>query len=80
VVAINAGVLVTAAVLVAVSPATVSPSLPLAEALVLAVGTALMISVNLLLMRRVFGSRRSPIATSSRPAVPPCAVSRSCTR
>jgi two-component system, NarL family, sensor histidine kinase UhpB len=55
VVAINAGVLVCAAVLLAVSPATVSPTLQLAEAVVLAVGTVLMISVNLLLMRRVFG-------------------------
>ena len=55
VVAINAGVLVTAAILLAISPATVSPTLQLAEAVVLAVGTVLMISVNLLLMRRVFG-------------------------
>ncbi len=55
VVAINAGVLVAAAILLAVSPATVSPTLQLAEAVVLAVGTVLMISVNLLLMRRVFG-------------------------
>ena len=55
VVAINAGVLVAAAILLAVSPATVSPSLQLAEAVVLAVGTVLMISVNLVLMRRVFG-------------------------
>jgi two-component system sensor histidine kinase UhpB len=55
VVAINAGVLVSAAVLLAVSPATVSPTLQLAEAVVLAVGTVLMISVNLVLMRRVFG-------------------------
>jgi two-component system, NarL family, sensor histidine kinase UhpB len=55
VVAINAGVLVAAAILLALSPATVSPTLQLAEALVLAVGTVLMISVNLVLMRRVFG-------------------------
>jgi two-component system sensor histidine kinase UhpB len=55
VVAINAGVLVSAAILLAVSPATVSPSLQLAEAVVLAVGTVLMISVNLVLMWRVFG-------------------------
>jgi two-component system sensor histidine kinase UhpB len=55
VVAINAAVLVSAAILLAVSPATVSPTLQLAEAVVLAVGTVLMISVNLLLMRRVFG-------------------------
>ena len=55
VVAINAGVLISAAILLAVSPATVSSSLQLAEAVVLAVGTVLMITVNLLLMRRVFG-------------------------
>jgi two-component system sensor histidine kinase UhpB len=55
VVAINAGVLVCAAILLAVSPASVSPSLQLAEAVVLAVGTVLMISVNLVLMWRVFG-------------------------
>jgi two-component system sensor histidine kinase UhpB len=55
VLAINAGVLAAAAILLAVSPATVSPSLQLAEAVVLALGTVLMISVNLLLLRRVFG-------------------------
>jgi two-component system, NarL family, sensor histidine kinase UhpB len=55
VVTINAGVLVAAVLLLAFSPATVSPTLQLAEAAVLAVGTALMISVNLLLLRRVFG-------------------------
>ena len=55
VVAINAGVLISAAILLAVSPATVSSTLQLAEAVVLAVGTVLMITVNLLLMRRVFG-------------------------
>jgi two-component system sensor histidine kinase UhpB len=55
VVAINAGVLICAAILLAVSPATVSPTLQLAEGVVLAVGTVLMISVNLLLLRRVFG-------------------------
>jgi len=55
VVAINAGVLVLAAILLAVTPATVSPSLKVAEAVVLAVGTALLIAVNLVLIRRVFG-------------------------
>ena len=55
VVVINAAVLVAAAILLAVSPATVSPTLQLAEAVALAVGTVLMISLNLLLMRRVFG-------------------------
>jgi len=55
VVAINAAVLASAAILLAVSPATVSPTLQLAEAVVLTVGTVLMISVNLVLLRRVFG-------------------------
>jgi two-component system, NarL family, sensor histidine kinase UhpB len=55
VVAINAGVLVAAALVLALSPATVSSTLQVAEAIVLGVGTALMISVNLLLLRRVFG-------------------------
>ena len=55
VVAINAGVVVAAALVLALSPATVSPSLQVAEAVVLAVGTVLVISVNLLLLRRVFG-------------------------
>jgi two-component system sensor histidine kinase UhpB len=55
VVAINAGVLVVAALVLALSPATVSPTLQVAEAAVLAVGTVLVISVNLLLLRRVFG-------------------------
>jgi two-component system sensor histidine kinase UhpB len=54
-VAINAGVLTVAAVLLAVSPATVSPSLQVSEAVVLCIGTVLMISVHLLLLRRVFG-------------------------
>ena len=54
-VAINASVIVVAVVLLAASPASVSSHLKLAEAVVLAVGTALMISVNLLLLRRVFG-------------------------
>jgi two-component system, NarL family, sensor histidine kinase UhpB len=55
VVAINAGVLVLAALLLALSPATVSSSLTLTEGLVLAVGTLVMIAVNVVLLRRVFG-------------------------
>ena len=54
-VAINASVIVVAVVLLAVSPASVSSHLKLAEAAVLVVGTALMIVGNLLLLRRVFG-------------------------
>jgi two-component system, NarL family, sensor histidine kinase UhpB len=55
VVGINAGVLVAAALVLALSPATVSPTLQVAEAVVLGLGTALMISVNVVLLRRVFG-------------------------
>lgn len=42
-------------ILLAISPATVRPTLQLAEGVVLRIGTVLMISVNLLLFRRVFG-------------------------
>ena len=55
VVGINAGVLVVAALVLALSPATVSPTLQVAEAVVLGLGTVLMISVNVVLLRRVFG-------------------------
>ena len=54
-VAINVGVILAAVVLLAASPASVSPRLKLAEAAVLGIGAALMISVNLVLLRRVFG-------------------------
>lgn len=66
VVAINAGVIALAAVLIAVSATTVSPSLQLVEAAVLAVGTVLMISLNLLLLRRVFGPLRQLSALMAR--------------
>jgi len=55
VVGINAGVLVAAALVLALSPATVSSSLQVAEAVVLGLGTVLTISVNVVLLRRVFG-------------------------
>jgi two-component system, NarL family, sensor histidine kinase UhpB len=55
VVGINAGVLIVAALVLALSPATVSPTLQVAEAVVLGLGTVLMISVNVVLLRRVFG-------------------------
>ena len=55
VVAINAGGLVVAALVLALSPATVSSELTLAQAIVLAVGTAVVIAVNVVLLRRVFG-------------------------
>jgi two-component system sensor histidine kinase UhpB len=55
VVGINAGVLVAAALILALSPATVSQSLQVAEAVVLGLGTVLMISLNVVLLRRVFG-------------------------
>ena len=55
VVAINAGGLVLAALVLALSPATVSSRLTVAEAVVLFAGTTLVIGVNVVLLRRVFG-------------------------
>jgi len=54
VVAINAGGLVVAALVLALSPATVSSEMTRTEAVVLGVGTLGMIAVNVLLLRRVF--------------------------
>jgi two-component system, NarL family, sensor histidine kinase UhpB len=54
VVAINAGGLVVAALVLALSPATVSSELTVTEAVVLAVGTLALIAVNVILLRRVF--------------------------
>jgi two-component system sensor histidine kinase UhpB len=54
VVAINTGVLIVAAVLLAFSPATVSSDLTTGEAIGLAIGTVLVAAVNVLLLRRVF--------------------------
>lgn len=54
-VAVNATVLVMAVLLLALSPATVSATVTRSEWIVLATGTALVIAVNLLLLRRVFG-------------------------
>jgi two-component system, NarL family, sensor histidine kinase UhpB len=54
VVAINAGGLVVAALVLALSPATVSPTLTVTEGVVLAVGTLALIGVNVVLLRRVF--------------------------
>jgi two-component system, NarL family, sensor histidine kinase UhpB len=54
VVAINAGGLIVAALVLALSPATVSPTLTVTEAAVLAVGTLALIGVNVVLLRRVF--------------------------
>jgi two-component system, NarL family, sensor histidine kinase UhpB len=53
-VAVNVTVLVMAALLLALSPATISATLTLSEWIVLAAGTAGVIVVNLLLLRRVF--------------------------
>ena len=55
VVAVNATVVVAAALALALSPATVSEHLRIAEAVVLGVGTVVVLAVNLLLVRRVFG-------------------------
>ena len=55
VVAINAGVLGVATLVLALSPATVSSSLTATEVAVLAGGLLVVIAVNVLLLRRVFG-------------------------
>jgi two-component system sensor histidine kinase UhpB len=54
VVAINAGGLVVAALVLALSPATVSADLTVAEGAVLTIGTLALIAVNIALLRRVF--------------------------
>jgi two-component system, NarL family, sensor histidine kinase UhpB len=54
-VAVNAAVLVMAALLLALSPATVSATVTAQEWIVLGAGTTLVIAVNLLLLQRVFG-------------------------
>jgi two-component system, NarL family, sensor histidine kinase UhpB len=53
--AINAVVLVLAALVLALSPATVSPTVTAQEWIVLAIGTGVVLAVNLVLLRRVFG-------------------------
>ena len=55
VVAINAGALVVAALVLALSPATVSSTLTATEVVVLAFGTVSLIAVNIVLLRQVFG-------------------------
>jgi two-component system sensor histidine kinase UhpB len=52
---INAAVLVAAVVMLAVSPATVSSRINPGEVVVLGVGVALVLAVNLVALRRVFG-------------------------
>jgi two-component system sensor histidine kinase UhpB len=52
--AINAVVLVVAAVLLLVTPATVSPEVRVVEVLVVAGGVVAALAVNLVLMRRAF--------------------------
>lgn len=54
-VAVNVTVLVMAALLLALTPATISATVTPSEWIVLAAGTAAVIVVNLLLLRRVFG-------------------------
>jgi two-component system sensor histidine kinase UhpB len=54
VVVINAGGLVVAALVLALSPATVSPTMTVAEGAVLTAGTLALIGVNVVLLRRVF--------------------------
>jgi two-component system sensor histidine kinase UhpB len=54
-VAVNVTVLVAAVLLLALSPATISATVTPSEWIVLAAGTAAVIVVNLLLLRRIFG-------------------------
>jgi two-component system sensor histidine kinase UhpB len=54
VVAINTGLLIVAALVLAFSPATVSRHMTIEEWVVLALGTALAVIVNVLVLRRVF--------------------------
>src|SRR3954471_13846636 len=53
--AINAAVLVAAVAVLALSPATVSSHINGGEVAVLAVGVALVLAVNLIALRHVFG-------------------------
>src|SRR5262245_46022194 len=55
VVAINAVVMVGAVLALVVTPVSVSPAPTAAELEVLAIGTTLVIAVNVLLLRRIFG-------------------------
>ena len=55
VIAVNAGVLVAAALALALSPATVSASPRAREAVVLAVGALAVVIANVVLLRRLFG-------------------------
>jgi two-component system sensor histidine kinase UhpB len=66
VVLINAGVLAMAALVLALSPATVSATVTAAEWIVLAIGTGLVIAVNVVVMRRVFGPLQRLEATMER--------------
>ena len=54
-VAVNVTVLVMAALLLALTPAAISATVTRSEWIVLAAGTAAVIVVNLLLLRRIFG-------------------------
>jgi two-component system sensor histidine kinase UhpB len=65
-VTINAAVLVLAALVLALSPATVSPTVTAQEWAVLAAGTSLVIAVNVALLRRVFGPLARLEATMER--------------
>jgi two-component system sensor histidine kinase UhpB len=65
-VTINAVVLVLAALVLALSPATVSPTVTVKEWVVLGVGTLLVIALNVMLLRRVFGPLERLEATMER--------------
>src|SRR5215208_6099914 len=55
VVLINTGLLIAAALVLALSPATISQHVTTEEWIVLGAGTALAVAVNIVLLRRVFG-------------------------
>jgi len=71
--AINSGVLLLAALALAVSPATVSADLRLVEGLVLAVGVLGLVGLNLALLRRTFAPLERLTALMRRvdPMAPP---------
>ena len=66
VVTINAAVLVMAALVLALSPATVSPTVTAQEWVVLGGGIGLVIAVNVMFLRRVFGPLERLEATMER--------------
>src|SRR5690349_8987413 len=58
VVVLNGALITLAALVLAVSPATVSEHIVIAEVLVLLVGVAILLTLNVVLLRRMFGPLR----------------------